>query len=97
MIRHFEETEGTRTEEAQEAREQEKFIRARKARGEESREQVKKGSGEDDEERVPVVPNMEAGSSDLQTTDPSAEVQKIVVDELEERKPGRGSDGLVRG
>ena len=55
-------------EEALEARKwQDKFIRAREARGEESREQEKKGSEEDDDEWVPMVPNMEAGSSYLQT------------------------------
>ena len=45
------------------------------------------GVKEDDDERVPVVRNMEACSSNLQT---------IVMDEVEERKTGRGNDGLVR-
>ena len=54
-------------------------------RDEESREQVKKGSEEDDQERVSVVPNMEAGSSYLQTTYPRDVVENIVMDELEER------------
>ena len=58
---------------------------------------MRKGSEEDDEERVPVVRNMEAGCSYLQTTYPRDVVEKIVIDELEERKIGRGSDGLVRG
>ena len=87
------------TEEVQEAREgQQKRLRAREARGEELREQEKKkGSEEDDKEWVPVVPNMEAGNSYLQTTYPSDVVEKIVMDELEERRTGRGSGGPVRG
>ena len=40
---------------------------------------------------------MEAGSSYFKTTYPRDEVEKIVMAELEERKTGRGSDGLVRG
>ena len=72
-------------------------MRKREARGEESREPEKKGSEDGDDEWVPVVPNMEAGGSRLQTTDPKDVVEKIVMDELEERKSGRGSDGLVRG
>ena len=86
------------TEEVEEAREwQEKILRNREARGEESREPEKKGSEDGDDEWVPVVPNMEAGGTCLQTTDPKDAVEKIVMDELEERKTGRGSDGLVRG
>ena len=72
-------------------------MRKREARGEESREPEKKGSEDGDDEWVPVVPFMEAGGSCLQTTDPKDVVEKIVMDELEERKTGRGSDGLVRG
>ena len=41
--------------------------------------------------------NMEAGSSYLQTTDPRAEVEKVVMDGFVERQTGRGSDGLVSG
>ena len=80
-------------EEAQEARErQKKFLRTREARGEEWREQEKR-SEEDGEVRVPVVPDMEAGGSYLQTTYPRGVVEKFVMDE----KTGRGDDGLVRG
>ena len=43
-----------------------------------------------------VAPNMEAGSSYLQTTDPRDDVEKIAMDGLEERRTGRGSDGLVQ-
>ena len=62
---------------AQEAREwQEQFMekrrRAQQAREEQWREQEKKRCEEDDDERVRVVPEMEAGSSYLQTTDPRA-------------------------
>ena len=85
------------TEEAQEAREcQEKCVRAREAREEGSREQETKRCKEDDDERVPMVPNMEAGSSYLQTTYPRDVVENIVMDELEEIKTGRGNYGLVR-
>ena len=42
-----------------------------------------------------MVPNMEARSSYLQTTDPRDVVEKIVMDDFEERKTGRGCDGLV--
>ena len=49
---------------------------------------------EDEDERVPVVPNMEAGSSYLQTTYPRDEVEKIVMDGLEERTTGRGSENF---
>ena len=84
-------------DDVQEARKwQEKFLRTREARGEESREQDKKGSEGDDDEWAPVVPDTEAGGSHLQTTDPKDVVEKIVMDELEESKTGRGSDGLVR-
>ena len=88
--------------EVQEARQwQEQFIekrrRAQEAHEEEWREQEKKRYGEDDDERVPVVPDMEAGSSYFKTTYPRDEGEKIVMEELEERKTGRGSDGLVRG
>ena len=62
-------------------------MRIREARGEESREQ--KG------EWAPVVPNMEAGGSHLQTTDPRNTVENIAMDDLEE-KIGRGSVGLGR-
>ena len=91
-----------RKKEAQEAREwQEQFVekrrRAQEALEEEWREQEKKRCGEDDDERVPVVPDMEAGSSYFKTTYPRDEVENIVMDELEERKTGRGSYGLVRG
>ena len=48
---------------------------------------------EDGEVRVPVVPDMEAGGSYLQTTYPRGVVEKFVMDE----KTGRGNDGLVRG
>ena len=59
------------TTEEEEAREwQDKILRKREARGEESREPEKKGSEDGDDEWVPVVPNMEAGGSRLQTTDP---------------------------
>ena len=51
---------------------------------------------EDEDERVPVVPEMEAGSSYLQTTYPRDEVEKIVVDGLEERTTGRGSENFRR-
>ena len=86
------------TEEAQEARERQvKFKRVRDACVEGSREQEKKGREEDDDEWVRVVPNMEAGSSYFQNTYPRAVVEKFVMDELEERKTGRGSDGLVQG
>ena len=61
----------------------EKQRRTQEARGDESREQEKQGSEEDDDERVPVVPNMEAGSSYLQTTEPRDEVEKIWMDEIE--------------
>ena len=64
---------------------------------EEWREQEKRRCEKDEDEWNPVVPNMEAGSSYFQTTYPGDEVEKIVVDDLEERKTGRGSDGLVRG
>ena len=40
---------------------------------------------------------MEAGSSYLQTADPRAQVEKVVMGGLGERKTGSGSDGLVRG
>ena len=43
-----------------------------------------------------MVPDMEAGSSYLQTTDPRAEVEKVVEDGLAKRTTGRGSDGFVR-
>ena len=64
-------------------------MRKREARGEESREPEKKGSEDGDDEWVTVVPFMEAGGSRLQTIDPKDVVEKIVVDELEERKTGR--------
>ena len=87
--------------EAQEAREwQERFMEKRRraqAREEERKEQEKKRCEEDDDEWVPVVPNMEAGGSYLQTTDPRVQVGKIVMDDFEERKTGRANDGLVRG
>ena len=78
-------------EEVQEAREwQERFIdkrrRAQEAREEEWKEQEEKRCEEDDAERVSVVLNMEAGSSYLQTTDPSADFEKIVMDGLQIRK-----------
>ena len=60
-------------------------------------ENRRKNCEEDNDERVRVVPNMEAGGSYLQTTDPRAEVEKVVMDGLEKRKTGRGNDGLVRG
>ena len=71
--------------------------RAQEAHVEEEREEEKKRCEEDANERVVVVPNMEAGSSYLQTTDRRAEVEKFVMDGLEERKLERRSDGLVRG
>ena len=64
---------------------------------EEWREEEKRRCEKDEDEWVQVVPNMEAGSSYFQTTYLGDEVEKIVMDELEERKTGRGSDGLVRG
>ena len=70
--------------EAQEAREwQERFVEKRR-RAEEApeEEQEEKRCEEDDDGRVSVVPDMEAGSSYLQTTDPRAEVEKIVMDGL---------------
>ena len=87
------------TQEAQEWQERfvEKRRRAQKARGEEWREREKRRCEEDDDERVSVVPNMEAGSSYLQTSDPRAEAEKVVTDGFEERQTGRGSGGLVRG
>ena len=75
----------------------EKRMRTHEAREEERKEQEKKMYEEDDEDRVPVVPNMEAGGSYLRTTYPRDVVVKIVTDELEGRKAGRGTDGLVRG
>ena len=66
---------------------QENFREYEKARGEESREQ--------NSEWAPVVPNMEAGGSHLQTTDPRNMVENIAMDDLEE-KIGRGSVGLGR-
>ena len=71
-------------------------IRRKEARVDEGREQEKRCE-EDDDERVRVVPNMEAGGSYLQTTDPRAEVEQVVMGGLEKRKTGGGSDGLVRG
>ena len=71
--------------------------RAQEARVEEEREEEKKRCEEDDDERVRVVPNMEASSSYLQTTDTRAEFEEVVMDGLDKRKTGRGSDGLVRG
>ena len=62
-------------------------MRIREARGEESREQ--------NSEWAPVVPNMEAGGSHLQTTDPRNMVENIAMDDLEE-KIGRSSVGLGR-
>ena len=53
-------------------------MRIREARGEESREQ--------NSEWAPVVPNMEAGVSHLQTTDPRNMVENIAMEDLEERK-----------
>ena len=53
------------------------FLRIREARGEESREQ--------NSEWAPVVPNMEAGGSLLQTTDPRYMVENIAMDDLEEK------------
>ena len=87
--------------EAQEAQEwQELFMESRsgaqEARVEEWREQEKR-SENDEDEWVPVVPNMESGSSYLRTTYPRDQVEKIVMDGLEERQTGRESDGLVRG
>ena len=87
--------------EAQEAREwQEHFIerrkRAQEARVDERRDQEKMCE-EGDDARVREVANMEACGSYLQTSDPRAEVEKVVIDGLEKRKTGRGSDGLVRG
>ena len=52
---------------------------------------------EDEDEPAQVLLDMEAGSSYFQTTDPRDEVEKILMDGLEERRTGRGSDGLVRG
>ena len=76
-------------DEVQEARGwHENFLRIREGRGEESREQ--------NGEWAPVVPNMEAGGSHLQTTDPRNMVENIAMDDLENRKTGRGSVGLGR-
>ena len=44
---------------------------------------------EDEDERVPVVPNMEAGSSYLQTTYPRDEVEKLVMDGLQQEEEVR--------
>ena len=86
------------TQEVQEAREwQEKILRTREARGEELREQDKKGGEDEDDEWAPVVPNMEAGGSYLQTTDPRDVVEKVVMDDHEARTTGRGNNGLVLG
>ena len=56
------------------------------ARVEKWREQEKKGDEEEEDEQVHVVPSMEAGGSYLQTAYPRDEVEKIVMDGLEERK-----------
>ena len=53
------------------------------------KEQEKKRHEEDNDEWGPVVLNMEAGGSYLQTTDPTDEVEKIVMDALEERNRKR--------
>ena len=71
-------------------------MRTREARGEESREQDKKGSEDDDDEWAPVVPNMEAGGSHFQTPDPRNTVEKIVMDELEEKQEEKVMLSLVR-
>ena len=80
--------------EAQQARERpvpflERRRRAQETRVEEVREQEKKWCEEDDDERVRVVHNMEASSSHFQTTDPRAEVEKVVMNGREKRKTGR--------
>ena len=90
------------TGEVQEAREwQERFIekgrRGHEAREEEWKEQEKKRYEEDDDEWVPMVPNMVAGGSYLQTTDSRDVVEQIVMDELQERQTARGNDDLIRG
>ena len=69
--------------------------RAQEAHVEKLREQEKKGYEEEEDEHVYAVPNMKAGSSYLQTTDPRDEVEKIVMDGLDERKTRRGSAGLA--
>ena len=61
------------------------------------REQDKKGGEDEDDEWAPVVPNMEAGGSYLQTTDPRDVVEKVVMDDHEARTTGRGNNGLVLG
>ena len=55
----------------------EQRIRVQEARVEGWRQQEKNRCEEHEDERVQVVPNMEAGSSYLRTTDPRAEVGKV--------------------
>ena len=77
-------------DEVHKAREwQENFLRTREAREREESE-------DDDDEWAPVVPNMEAGGSHLQTADPRNMVEKIVMDELEAKQEEKVMVSLVR-